>query len=442
MQIRLFGQSVALPEVFKPAERGRGWPSLFGSKFSQDPSRDKTGVKVTADSLVTVHNNNGDVAGCVRELQKWSVKGGHRFVSPLDVDEDVEGTLAIELRRFFNSPYSTTPTFKKLRDQMIFDREVSGNAFAYIIRNVTGTKILGLQVLDPRTVSIVSDKHGTVYRYIQRTSTEAVEFEPIEILHWKRGHHPNNPLFGMSPIEPIIWEVKTDLSAMVSNYKFFENNAVPAAQYIMDETLSDKELEEAVAFIKKQHGGAENRHKPSALVGVKEIKQIQLSHKDIEFLEGRKMSRQKVCGAYGVPEFLLGITDSVNNNNGEELFRKFIEGTVQDLEADFESFINDQLFSRLGIDGLVEFKVRTQRVETQAKIVESALNEFKSGAITLRQYKLKTGQKITADDEANEMIDQYIIHQGAGAVSIEDVGTQNLEAVRNAEAIKALTTTV
>lgn len=439
MNISLFGKNLTLPSIFNGLGNSRR-PVLYGSKFSFDPQRDKMGQKINANSLYTIHNNNGDVAGCVREIQKWTAKAGFRFVDPADTETDIEGDFAVELKKFFNSEHSTTPTFKTLREQLIFDREVSGNAYAHIIRNIEGTKVLGLQVVDPRTMSIVSDKHGSIYRYVQHTTntTEGVIFEPSEIIHWKRGQHPNTPLFGLPAIEPIIWEVKTDLSAMVSNYKFFENNAIPAALYIMDETLSEEELDKAVKFIKDQHGGAENRHKPSALMGVKEIKQMQLSQKDIEFLAGRELSRQKVCGAYGVPEFLLGYTKAVNNNNGEELFRKFIEGTIQDEEDDFESLINDQLFVRLGIQDIVNYQVRPQRVETEFKIIESALSEYKNGAITLRQYKIKTGQKVTDEDEKNPMLDQYIIHQGASAISIEDVGAQDLTAAKNAEAMKNL----
>lgn len=440
MNISLFGQNLSLPNLFtKGGEKSR-WPVLYGNNASYNPQQDKVGKKVNANSLYTVHNNSGDVAGCVKELQKWTCKGGTRFVDPRNTDETVGDDLAGQLKEFFNSEHSTTPTFKKLKDKLIFDREISGNAYAYIIRNVMGTKVLGLQVMDPRTVSIVADAHGTVYRYIQQTSSgPAVEFQPEEIVHWKRGEHSNNPLFGFSAIEPVIWEVQTDLSAMISNYKFFENNAIPAATYIMDETLSEEEMKKAIEYIKNNHGGAENRHKTSALMGVKEIKQLQLSHKDVEFLEGRKFSRSKVCGAFGVPEFLLGVTEKVNNNNGQELFRKFIEGTIEDLEADFASFINDQLFARLGLKDFAKFAPVAQQVETQEKIVEIALNEYKNGALTLRQYKIQTGKDITEADESNPMIDQYIIHSGASAIALEDVGTQNLEAAKNAEALVALT---
>lgn len=437
MNITLFGKSLSLPLLTKKNE-GHPAPVLFGSRFSHDPQRDKTGVRINAHSFYTIHNNNGDVAGCVREIQKWTCKGGYRFIDPNNTDEEIGGNFEKELNRFFNSPASTAKTFKKLKDRLIFDREISGNAFCYIVRNVLNNKVLGLQPIDPRTISIVSDKHGTIYRYIQTTNAETIVFEPHEILHWKRGEHPNNPLFGLSPVEPIIWEVKTDLSAMISNYKFFENNAIPAAIYIMDETMSDEELTKAVDFMKKNHSGAENRHKSSALMGVKEIKQMQLSQKDIEFLNGRALSRKKVCGAYGVPEFLLGYTDSVNNNNGSELFRKFIEGTIQDMETDFESFVNDQLFPLLGIEEMVIFDIKAQQVETQFEIVKNALEEFTKGALTLRQYKNKTKQKITDEDEKNPMFDQYIIHAGASAIILEDVGSQDLEVAKNAEAIKAL----
>jgi len=50
------------------------------------------------------------------------------------------------------------------------------------------------------------------------------------------------------------------------------------------------------------------------------------------------------------------------------------------------------------------------------------LDEFKSGTLTLRQYKTKTGKDITDADERNPMIDQYISGTGSSAVLLEDIG--------------------
>ena len=51
--------------------------------------------------------------------------------------------------------------------------------------------------------------------------------------------------------------------------------------------------------------------------GIEKIETFDLSRKDMQFLEGRAFTREKVCEAYGVPAFILGITEKVNNNNGE-----------------------------------------------------------------------------------------------------------------------------
>ena len=403
-----------------------------------DPMKDKKGQALSVQAFYMAYGASADISSCITEVQKWTGKGGYAYNDP-KTGEEVNDNFKVELDKMFNSAHSTNSTFKDFRNQMIFGRMLTGNAYAFIITDLMRTKVLGLQVIDPRTISIVSDKYGTVYRYIQHVvGGEPIILQPEQVVHWKKGSHPNNPLFGMTNLEPAMWEVKTDLSSMISNYKFFENNAIPAAQYIMDETLSEEEIKKAVEFMKNQHGGAENRHKTTALMGIKEIKQLQLSNKDIEFIAGRKLSRQKVCSVFGVPEFLLGYTESVNNNNGAELFRKFIDGTIQGEEDDFESFINDQLFVRLGINDIVEYVVKKQQVEKEFDIIKSALDEYVKGAITLRTYKTKTGQEITPEDEKNEMIDKYIIQQGASEILLEDVGSQDFEAAKNAEAINAL----
>jgi phage portal protein BeeE len=112
-------------------------------------------------------------------------------------------------------------------------RLIAGNTYIEKIRNPLGG-LLGVKTLDPRTMAVVSNEHGNVFKYIQSVYSQGeksvmpVEFEPEDIIHWKWGSDPNAEVFGFSAMEPILWEVRTDLSAMISNYFFFENDAVPS----------------------------------------------------------------------------------------------------------------------------------------------------------------------------------------------------------------------
>ena len=378
------------------------------------------GYKLDYNALFTIYRNSADVFGCVREWQQNVGSAGTQFVDPHDTEAEVSPVLVKELLLIFNY----WMPFPQLKRRIVRDLGVCDNAFVHITKNTAGTKVLGLQPIDPRTMSIVSDAYGTILKYIQRVRPESdpVNFDPEEILHFHLNNDPNHELFGISPMETIVWEARTDLSAMFSNLAFFRNDAQPAVQYVLDESLSLEEQKAAVAMINDSFKGAANRHKAAVMAGVKEVKVLSVSQKDMEFLEGRKFTTDKVCAAYGVPKFMLGYTETVNNNNGTELTRNFHEGTVKPIEESIEEVINQDFFARLGISEAVNFRFREKDFESQQSREERALNMLREGALSLRQFKMKLGMEITPEDEANPNFDAYIIHQGGAAVILEDVG--------------------
>jgi len=229
-------------------------------------------------------------------------------------------------------------------------------------------------------------------------------------------------LIGMSPLEAALIEARTDISAAKSNLAFFENDAIPANVYILDDNLGKDAQEAAFTKIKEQFSGAENRNKSAVLGGVKEIKTISTTPKDMEFISGRQFNTDKVCSVYGVPKFILGYTDQVNYSNGEKLMEKFYLGTVQPIETSLEESINDRLLPKLGIT-TVKMTFNPQTFDESAKKT-LALAEYNSGVLTLRQYKVLTGHPITAEDENEPMIDKHIIVNGGGAKLMEDVGVE------------------
>ena len=147
-----------------------------------------------------------------------------------------------------------------------------------------------------------------------------------------------------------------------------------------------------------------------------------MTQKDMEFVVGRKFNTDKVCSTFGVPKFLLGYSETVNYSSGAKLLEKFYVGTIQPMEDSLANQINSQLFMKLGIYDKVKFKFIEQNFGEEADTTRLALEEYRAGTITLRQYKLQTGKEITADDEKELFIDSHIIHAGASAILLDDVG--------------------
>lgn len=358
---------------------------------------------------------NTDIAACVREIQDSFGNGGWDLYTA-NMDDKAPDNLKLDVHNVLNSAQS----FTDLCNQFVVDYLVGGGEFWELLAN--GKKVVGINPVDPRTVAVVTDTHGDVIRYVQKPwGSEPVTFTDEEMIYLKRRRHPKSAAIGLSVLESAIWEVQTDAGAMYSNYAFFKNNAVPAVQFILDEKLTTAARQEAIKYIKEEFRGAINRHKSTAMFGVKDVKTLNITNKEMEFMEGRRFSTEKVCEAFGVPKFKLGLTETVNNNNGVELNKNFIRETIKPIEDYFQEMINRELLTRMGIAGQVVFKFNEQVWEDEASLEDRARNEYQVGILTLRQYKMKTHQKVTAEDESNPLIDKHVIFNGTSVIIAEDI---------------------
>lgn len=378
------------------------------------------GLRIAPQDLWQIYRRNADVFSCIREWRQSVGDGGYKFVTPQDKEAEVTG----QDRDFIEAFFKNSKGLKRFLATCVRDVGICGNAYFEIVES-HGDKPFGLLRLDPRTMFVVANRHGQILRYFQRVvGADPVEFQPSQVFHVTLEDDPDNELLGFSNLETALIEARTDIAAGETNYYFFENDAVPSVLYITEDgaDANSDESQAALDSIKATFGGARNRNKAGILSGIKEVKVLSMSQKDMEFVVGRKFNTDKVCSVFGVPKFILGYSETVNYSSGAKLLEKFYRGTIQPIENAIEDQINSQLFEKLGIAQKVYFKFLPQSFGEESETTRLALEELKSGAITLRQYKVKTGQNVTTEDEQEPMLDRHIIHSGASAILMEDVG--------------------
>lgn len=395
----------------------------YSRLLNYDPTSKTLGARLTYDQYFIVYQSNTDLSAVLDRLGIDTGNAGHDFVN----ESDPSAKVPEKVYRDVNSILNYYEPFRETVKTIVRDTGLTGDAYLEIVRSLGGA-VVGLAYIDPRSISIVSDRHGNIIRYLQKNKhNQIVEFAPDEIIHIKKGKDPRNSIFGHSPLESLYWEVKTDIAAAKSNYVFFDNNAVPAVVFVLDDDITDEDsLDTAMDGIKKQFSGAENKHKSAILSGIKEIKTISQSHKDMEFVLGRKFTIEKICSRYLVPKFLLGYTESVNNNNGTELMKLYYNGPVRA----YENMISDAITTQLLRDvlGIESYKmVFKPQYADMGKVEERALKEKEHGAITLEEYRKKTGQPLSDEQlKENEYADRFISGKGKSSTLLEDTGVDGL----------------
>lgn len=363
------------------------------------------------------YERNSDVKACVRERAEGVAANGYRFYDRLNQDNELPDDVTEELESVVN-PNKPLNSFRKIKKRFIRDLSICGNAYGFLRRNIENTRIIGIDPIHPVTMSIISDSHGNVIAYVQKSGQYSRVFDPSEIIHIKLGEDTTNELFGESPILGIDVDIRADVEASRTNLTHLENDAIPTSLYVLREDLTDPEqIQIAMDRIAEAFGG-KNRGKSGVLPDVKDIKFFEKDFTKIALLDMRKFTTDKVCAAFGVPKFKIGYTESVNNNNGIELTKNFYNDTIRPLDDEIEEVYTLDFFPRIGGDryGMI---INPQILGSELE--QRSLAEYERGALTLRQYKLKTGQKITDEDEENPNIDKHIIQKNS-AVLVEQVG--------------------
>lgn len=385
----------------KAADTSRGlvfkWGTIFSSALWGE-------IVATQELFYKLYRKNTDIKSAVGKLQNSVGKDGFFF------EKNSERIQEKKLSQAFKF-------FRLHKGTMIRDLCVSGNTFTLPIKNAFGD-IINFQILDPRSMTILVDKYGTILKYVQRVGTDTETYEPDEIYHLIEMRDPDNESMGLSRVESIIYDVMGDNEAMTSNYAFFKNNAIPNTIVIFEDEIADDDYDKAIAELKKQFSGWANAGKVSTNTGIKDIKTIGQTNKDMQYVDLRRFTTTKVCAAIWVPETLLGYHNGVNYSTGDNNYRTFIEETVRPLEDLLAAFITEILQKEVDPEIVFQF-VDDRDFDRTAKIDEYT-KMYDRGWITTDEIRSEMGYDVFG----LEATKKPVIRQGYEFV--EDIGTTDL----------------
>jgi len=153
----------------------------------------------------------------------------------------------------------------------------------------------------------------TVDHYEDKDGKKQAPWDVIQVLHPAPGD--GNEGEGLAPFEAAKKEVEVDLGAVTFQQNTFKNRAVPHGVWSIVEEVSDDQYEELEEHLRTKYEGAANAGR-GMLLGA-EVKYIQLAQNavDLEYTNGRKLSREGICASFNVPPPLVGILDRATYSN-------------------------------------------------------------------------------------------------------------------------------
>lgn len=288
-----------------------------------------------------------------------------------------------DLERLFRAP-NPLMSRSQLWEATAMFLSLNGRCFWMFNKSVgelagTGRKLPAeIWVFNPSYFSAVRDANtGMLIHWLYRGQ---IVIQPDELLYF-RYFNPYDPIDGMSPYAPIAKTVDLDYQSLNYNSKFFMNNAEPGYVLSTDQALTDEQFNRLKTQWDKEHKGLNNAHKIAILEGGLKPASVGTTHKDMEFIEQRKLNREDVLGIWRVPKSMFSITDDLNYATFQGQKKLFWTDTLMPILKYVEEVLNGHFFPKYtpGIEGYFDYSAVASLQEDLNALLDRATKLFAMG---------------------------------------------------------------
>lgn len=165
-------------------------------------------------------------------------------------------------------------------------------------------------VFNPKHFSVIVDKQRNIlvgYRFNPGGGRKPTILSPDEIVHY-RYPNPDDPWWGIGPMEVARLSAEQDHKAASYNSAFFDNSAEPGGLMIYkgDTPLTQTQRETVIENWREQHQGAGRAFKLGVLPGKDwDYQQLGLNQRDMQFMEQRGFNKKEIAEVFDVPLIFL-----------------------------------------------------------------------------------------------------------------------------------------
>jgi len=210
---------------------------------------------------------------------------------------------------------------------------LSGNAYVEIVHDDHGVP-LEMYLLRPDRVKIIPGAYGVpgAYEYTVGNKSRVIRVDQLDgrspILHIKT-FNPLNDWYGMSPIEAAAYAIDQHNEVSGHNLSLLQNGARPSGGLIFrGGNLTPAQRDRLRSDLENYYSRSANAGRPFVLEGDFEWKEMGMSPKDLDFIEGKYLSAREIAQAYGVPSILVGVPGDATFANYKEARLHLWEDTI------------------------------------------------------------------------------------------------------------------
>lgn len=356
-------------------------PRVIGSVYpwGVPPERNLRGYLSAYGEIYSLFGISLRIATAVGEV-KWRLYKGSERSERSQIDKHPILTLLDFANEF--------QTGQEVIELLQLHIDLAGRGYLWLPKN--GLGVPGeVWVLPPHMLKIASSGTEFITGYIFQGS-ESIPISKTEIIRFSMPD-PLNPKGGIGYVQPTAVELDSEVYAGKWNRNFFFNSARPDAVLETDGEVGEDQYEQLRTQWASRHEGISKAHKVAILEEGLKYKQIQISQKDMDFLQLRKQTRENLLFAFGMPLSVMGISENVNRANAEAGDYTFARWLIKPRLTRIKNKLNEQLVPMFPMARGVEIdfdEVVPETIEQKKGLAESGV---KSGYMTINEGRKLTG---------------------------------------------------
>jgi len=250
-------------------------------------------------------------------------------------------------------PAKYKTTYFRFMLSMVSDLAIYFNSYHLKIRDQSGIPI-GLLRVPPNY--IYPEGGLVVKRYYMQVGTFQEYFDPDEVLHI-RGYNPENPIFGLSPLETLRRVLAEEDSSGKYREELWQNSARMAGVIERPSDAPDwsnKARERFMSDFGDLYAGEGKGGKTAILEDGMHWVPTAFSSRDSEYLGSRKLTREECARSYHIPLPMVGILDHATFSNIAEQHKQLYQDSIGPWCAMIEQDIDLQLKPDFPVPGSID----------------------------------------------------------------------------------------
>jgi HK97 family phage portal protein len=299
------------------------------------------------------------------------------------------------------NPFQAGPKFI---EAVVAYLQLAGNSYITTAGPSGNKPPLELWTLRPDRVKVVPGDAVTLVRGYEYTANNVTVggMDTINTRHLKT-FHPTNDWYGLSPIQAAARSIDQNNEAKAWNVAMLQNGAKPTGALSSTGSISDDEYDRLRRLLNDEWTGTTNAGTPLLLEGGMTWQEMGVSPKDMDWLEGQKLSAREIAIAFGVPPELIGDNSNKTYSNYQEARKAYYEEKILPLMDWLQAELNEWLTVRYGDQYVLMYdKDSIEALQEDRQVVwTNVLNAVKAGVLTPNEAREELGYELYENEAAD-----------------------------------------